>query len=193
MTGRAGSRPPRRVAVTSPQTRVALGGRRGPPARAPRLTPAELARAEARSAGPWLELYDGQRTWTPQADLLGSGRLATHLVVEPEPGGVSRLRFGDGVSGRAPVSGTTALASHAVKAGLRAAINVSPDPVSTATASLTEDVLVGAVVALVVTHPWAALALSLTLLAIGLTLLALLWRAIRARSGGSSGRSSRSA
>jgi hypothetical protein len=32
--------------VTSPQTRVALEGRRGPPARAPRLTPAELARAE---------------------------------------------------------------------------------------------------------------------------------------------------
>jgi hypothetical protein len=32
--------------VTSPQTRVALGGRRGPPARTPRLTAAELARAE---------------------------------------------------------------------------------------------------------------------------------------------------
>ena len=46
MTGRAGNRPPRRVAVTSPQTRVTLGGRRGPPARAPRLASAELARAE---------------------------------------------------------------------------------------------------------------------------------------------------
>ena len=46
VTGRSGARPPRRVAVTSPQTRVALGGRRGPPARTPRLTPAELARAE---------------------------------------------------------------------------------------------------------------------------------------------------
>jgi hypothetical protein len=89
-------------------------------------------------------------------------------------------------------SSATALASHAVKAGLRAAINLSPDPVSTATASVTEDVLVGTVIALVVTHPWAALALSLTLLAIGLTLIALLWRAIRARSAGSSARSSRS-
>jgi hypothetical protein len=39
-------RPPRRVAVTSPQTRVALGGRRGVPARAPRLSAAELERAE---------------------------------------------------------------------------------------------------------------------------------------------------
>ena len=46
MTGRPGGKQPRRVAVTSPQTRVALGGRRGPPARAPRLTPHELARAE---------------------------------------------------------------------------------------------------------------------------------------------------
>jgi hypothetical protein len=46
VTGRTGNKPPRRVAVTSPQTRVALGGRRGPPARAPRLTPVELGRAE---------------------------------------------------------------------------------------------------------------------------------------------------
>ena len=46
MTGRPGARPPRRVAVTSPQTRVALGGRRGGAARAPRLPPAELERAE---------------------------------------------------------------------------------------------------------------------------------------------------
>ncbi len=45
MNGR-GARPPRRVAVTSPQTRVALAGRHGPPVRAPRLTAAELERAE---------------------------------------------------------------------------------------------------------------------------------------------------
>jgi hypothetical protein len=32
--------------VTSPQTRIALAGRRAPPARAPRLTPAELSVAE---------------------------------------------------------------------------------------------------------------------------------------------------
>ena len=80
-----------------------------------------------------------------------------------------------------------------MKAGLRVAVNLSPDPVSTATASLTEDLLVATVIALVVTHPWAALALSLTLLALGLTLISLLWRAIRARSGGSSAHSSRSA
>jgi hypothetical protein len=45
VTGR-GARPPRRVAVTSPQTRIALAGRRGAPARAPRLPAADLERAE---------------------------------------------------------------------------------------------------------------------------------------------------
>lgn len=45
MTGK-GARPPRRVAVTSPQTRIALAGRHGPPLRAPRLSADELERAE---------------------------------------------------------------------------------------------------------------------------------------------------
>jgi len=34
------------VAVTSPQTRIALAGRHGPPVRAPRLSAVELERAE---------------------------------------------------------------------------------------------------------------------------------------------------
>jgi hypothetical protein len=46
VTGRPGGRAPRRVAVTSPQTRIALAGRRAPPPRAPRLTADELERAE---------------------------------------------------------------------------------------------------------------------------------------------------
>ena len=44
MTGKGGR--PRRVAVTSPQTRIALAGRHGPPARSPRLTAEQLERAE---------------------------------------------------------------------------------------------------------------------------------------------------
>jgi hypothetical protein len=46
VTARPGGRPPRRVAVTSPQTRIALAGRRGHPVRAPRLTADELELAE---------------------------------------------------------------------------------------------------------------------------------------------------
>jgi hypothetical protein len=51
-----------------------------------------------------LRLWDGRREWAPQPDLVGSTRLDTHLVVEAEPGGVSRLRFGDGLNGRRPTS-----------------------------------------------------------------------------------------
>jgi Domain of unknown function (DUF4126) len=82
-------------------------------------------------------------------------------------------------------SSTTALASHGVKAGLRVVVNISPDPVTTATASLTEDLLVAGVVALIVTHPWVALAVSMTLLALGALLLAWLWRRLRPRQAGS--------
>jgi len=95
-------------------------------------------------------------------------------------------------------SSVTALASHGVKAGLRLAINVSPDPVTTVTASLSEDFSVALVVALIATHPWVALAVSLTFLAVGATIVFLLWRRVRAalatsgRSGGTSGRSPRS-
>jgi hypothetical protein len=110
---------------------------------------------------------------------------AIHTAIRPTIAAVIGVLLNDQADGlndalAAVGSGTTALASHAVKAGLRMAVNVSPDPVTTATASLTEDVLVGAVVALIATHPWLALALSMTLLAIGATLVLLLWRRVRA-------------
>ncbi|KUG57440.1 hypothetical protein AVL62_13530 [Serinicoccus chungangensis] len=80
---------------------------------------AELLHPDPRAALPWLELDDGQHTWTPRPDLLASGRLDTHLVVEPEPGGVARLRFGDGVTGRRPAVGTTFAASYRRGGGRR--------------------------------------------------------------------------
>ncbi|GAA1857113.1 putative baseplate assembly protein [Myceligenerans crystallogenes] len=84
-----------------------------------------LLRPDPRRAGAALQLDDGQRTWTPRPDLLASGRLATHLVVEPEPGGVARLRFGDGLTGRLPSVGATPLASYRVGTGT--AGNIAPD------------------------------------------------------------------
>jgi hypothetical protein len=119
---------------------------------------------------------------------------AIHTAIRPAIAGVIGVLLGEQADGlhdalAAIGSSTTALASHGVKAGLRMAVNISPDPVTTATASLTEDFLVGCVVALVVTHPWLALTLSMTLLAIGLTLVVLLWRHVtRGRSAGSSAR-----
>lgn len=84
-----------------------------------------LLHPDPRRAGAALALDDGQRTWSPRPDLLASGRLATHLVVEPEPGGVSRLRLGDGVTGRAPAVGATPLAAYRVGTGT--AGDVAPD------------------------------------------------------------------
>jgi Domain of unknown function (DUF4126) len=85
-------------------------------------------------------------------------------------------------------SGATALASHGVKAGLRVVINVSPEPFTTITASLLEDVLVAVVVVLALTFPWAALGLAGALLiggtALVLPLLRRLLNARRQRRGG---------
>jgi hypothetical protein len=59
-------------------------------------------RPDPRRAVPQVELDDGHRVWQPRPDLLGSGRLAAHFVVEAESDGSARLRFGDGRSGRRP-------------------------------------------------------------------------------------------
>ena len=55
-----------------------------------------------------------------------------------------------------------ALASHALKAGSRALINTSPEPVSNWTASLGEDAVAVSGIALVFAYPWLALAIVLT-------------------------------
>lgn len=79
----------------------------------------------------------------------------------------------------AAVGGGTALASHAVKAGLRAAINTSPEPVTNVTASVTEDITVAGVVLLAVYHPWWALGITATLLVLGSILVFLVMRRVR--------------
>jgi len=81
----------------------------------------------------------------------------------------------------AVLGGGTALASHTVKAGLRLAINTSPEPVTNIGASITEDLTVLGVVLLAVSYPWIALGVVVVLLVAGLTLLVLVAR--RARRG----------
>jgi uncharacterized protein DUF4126 len=78
-------------------------------------------------------------------------------------------------------AGGTALASHAVKGGLRLGINTSPEPVTNITASLLEDILVAVVVVLALSYPWVALALAAALLAGGLVLVFRLLRRVRRR------------
>lgn len=77
------------------------------------------------------------------------------------------------------VGGTSALASHAVKAGARLAINASPEPFSNIAASLVEDTTVLAVVWYAVEHPRAAAIVAGVLLAVGLAALVLVARVVR--------------
>lgn len=95
------------------------------PAIDPSAPAASLLAPDPRRAAASLLLDDGLRTWLPRPDLLGSDRLATHLVAEPEPGGVTRLRFGTGRQGRRPAVGTSPLATYRVGTGTTG--DVGPD------------------------------------------------------------------
>lgn len=76
------------------------------------------------------------------------------------------------------VGGATALASHATKAGTRAAVNTSPEPVSNIVVSLLEDVAVLVVTVLAFVAPWVAAFIALALLVTGMAVVVLFWRAI---------------
>lgn len=109
---------------------------------------------------------------------------AVSTAIRPTIGAIIALLLAGDVSTLeqavyAVVGGGAALASHAVKAGLRLAINTSPEPVTNASTSVVEDVGVAVVVLLAVTHPWLALAVALVLLASGISLVVVLVRRIR--------------
>jgi len=65
------------------------------------------------------------------------------------------------------LGGGAAFGTHALKAGTRALINASPEPVSNWTASLGEDATALGALALVFTHPFIALGLLLGVMALG--------------------------
>lgn len=86
---------------------------------------AVLASPDPKRATAALALWDGRQEWTPRPDLVGSSRLDAHVVVEPEPGGVARLRFGDGVNGRRPTPGAELFATYRLGGGAQG--QVAPD------------------------------------------------------------------
>jgi Domain of unknown function (DUF4126) len=96
------------------------------------------------------------------------GALLAFAVVSPDNGvlGVITLLLGGGA----------ALTAHAAKAGARAMVNTSPEPVSNIVASVAEDGLTGAALWLLFAHPEWAVVLALVLLAM---VAALLWLAAR--------------
>ncbi len=81
----------------------------------------------------------------------------------------------------ASLGGVTALLSHAVKSGLRLAVNTSPEPVTNIGASLTGDVAVVSVASLAVLYPvQAAVIAGILLLA---TIILLIFAFTRIRKG----------
>lgn len=107
-----------------------------------------------------------------------------HTVVRPAVGATLGYLFGHdsqdlNAAFTAATGGVVALASHAVKAGLRAAVNTSPEPVSNAVVSTAEDATVTGVMAIAISHPWISASISMVLLLAGATLAWFFLRRIR--------------
>lgn len=78
------------------------------------------------------------------------------------------------------VGGSLAAGSHSLKAGGRALINTSPEPVSNWTASIAEDVAVIGGLWLALNHPWLFLILLVAFIALLIWLLPRIFRGLRA-------------
>lgn len=104
-------------------------------------------------------------------------------AIRPAIGSALGVEFADQDTANALLGGvgggSTALASHGVKASLRLVVNTSPEPLSNIVISVLEDVAVAGVVALAVNHPVPAAIIAAILLAAGLVLVLLLFKLIR--------------
>jgi hypothetical protein len=100
---------------------------------------------------------------------------AVHTAVRPTIGAaLGLLLAGDAGTVAQALSaaagGLTALASHAVKAGLRAAVNTSPEPASNIVLSVAEDTAVAGIIGLAVAAPWVAAGIAALLLLSGVAI-----------------------
>lgn len=109
---------------------------------------------------------------------------SVHTVVRPLAGAwVGALLAGHSGSmsdvAAGLIGGSTALASHTVKAGTRMAVNTSPEPFSNFVLSLAEDLGVAGIVSFAMFHPEAAAVIAAVLLVSGLVVLVFLVSRIR--------------
>jgi hypothetical protein len=112
-------------------------------------------------------LWDGINTFIR---IPGGAMLAAAAVIDSDPGFALAAAL---------LGGTIAAGAHLTKAGSRALINLSPEPFSNWTASLTEDALAIAALWTFVKYPLAFLGLLALFLLIALWLLPKLWRGVR--------------
>ncbi|GAA0277156.1 DUF4126 domain-containing protein [Streptomyces polychromogenes] len=143
--------------------------------------PASLQRTDVLVVAGVLFLCEAVADKIPYVDSVWD---SVHTVIRPLSGAVVGALLA-GQSGSLPdiaagaLGGSTALASHLVKAGTRMAVNTSPEPVSNILLSFAEDLGVGAIVTFAIFHPAAAAIIAAVLLALGLAILAFLWSRIR--------------
>ena len=109
---------------------------------------------------------------------------AVHTAIRPTVGAaIGLLAAGDAETLDQALltatGGVTALLSHFVKAGLRLAVNTSPEPASNIGVSLLEDFSVAGIIAVMLAAPWVAAGIAAVLLVLGSTLVILLAKRIR--------------
>ncbi|MBX9393200.1 DUF4126 domain-containing protein [Streptomyces sp. TRM72054] len=143
--------------------------------------PEALQRPEVLIAAGVLFLCEAVADKIPYVDSVWD---SVHTVIRPAAGAwVGALLAGQ--SGSLPdlaagaIGGSTALASHAVKAGTRMAVNSSPEPFSNVIISVAEDLGVAGLVTFAIFHPEAAAIIAATLLVTGLAALYFLASRIR--------------
>jgi hypothetical protein len=110
---------------------------------------------------------------------------ALHTVVRPSIGAVIGALLAGNDSSLSQIfaatsGGVIALVSHLAKAGLRAAVNTSPEPASNVIVSSGEDITVAGLVALASAHPWVSAGIAAALLAASVVLVVKLWRRVLA-------------
>lgn len=143
--------------------------------------PASLQRTDVLVVAGLLFLCEAVADKIPYVDSVWD---SVHTVIRPAAGAVVGALLA-GQSGSLPeiaagaLGGSTALASHVVKAGTRMAVNTSPEPFSNIVLSGAEDLGVAGIVTFAMFHPTAAAVVAAVLLATGIALLVYLWSRIR--------------
>lgn len=107
-----------------------------------------------------------------------------HTVVRPAMGATVAYLMAHESAGletafAAATGGVTALASHAVKAGIRLGVNTSPEPASNVVVSTVEDAAVAGVISLAIAQPWIAAGVAALLLIAGAVLVFFLLSRLR--------------
>lgn len=143
--------------------------------------PESLQRTDVLIAAGVLFLCEAVADKIPYVDSVWD---TAHTVIRPLSGAVvGALLAGQSGSlsdlAAGAVGGSTALASHAVKAGTRMAINTSPEPFSNFAVSSAEDLGVAGIITFAIFHPEAAAIIAAVLLLLGLLMLYFLISRIR--------------